>query len=57
MHSVIRNAETGKNATNALWRKQGIREIKVCKKCPKGNPYCNAFFDPILFKPLLDGVK
>ena len=23
---------------NALWRKQGIREIRVCKKCPKVNP-------------------
>ena len=42
---------------SALWRKQGIREIKVCKKCPKVSPYCNAIFDPILFKPLLDGAK
>ena len=31
--------------SNALWRKQGIREIKVCKKCPKVNPYCDAIFD------------
>ena len=42
---------------SALWRKQGIREIKVCKKCPKVNPYCDAIFDPILFKPFLDGAK
>ena len=40
-----------------LWRKQGYSEIKVCKKCPKVNPYCNAIFDPILFKPFLDGAK
>ena len=45
------------NATNAQWRKQWIREIKVFKKCPKVNPYCNAIFDPILFKPFLDGAK
>ena len=43
--------------SNALWRKQGIREIKVCKKCPKVNPYCDAIFDPILIKPFLDGAK
>ena len=41
----------------AQWRKQWIREIKVFKKCPKVNPYCNAIFDPILFKPFLDGAK
>ena len=41
----------------ALWRKQGIREIKVCKKCPKVNPYCDAICDPILIKPFLDGAK
>ena len=40
-----------------LWRKQGIREIKVCKKCPKVNPYCDAICDPILVKPFLDGAK
>ena len=42
---------------NAQWRKQGIREIKVCKKCPKVNPYCDAICDPILIKPFLDGAK
>ena len=47
----------GQVRANALWRKQGIREIKVCKKCPKVNPYCDAIFDPILFKPFLDGAK
>ena len=41
----------------AQWRKQWFREIKVFKKCPKVNPYCNAIFDPILFKPFLDGAK
>ena len=44
----------GDDGTSALWRKQGIREIKVCKKCPKVNPYCDAIFDPILMKPFLD---
>ena len=42
---------------SAQWRKQWIREIKVFKKCPKVNPYCNAIFDPILFKPFLDSAK
>ena len=46
-----------KECTNAQWRKQWFREIKVFKKCPKVNPYCNAIFDPILFKPFLDGAK
>ena len=41
----------------AQWRKQWIREIEVFKKCPKVNPYCNAIFYPILFKPFLDGAK
>ena len=45
------------NGATALWRKQGIREIKVCKKCPKVNPYCDAICDPILIKPFLDGAK
>ena len=44
-------------ASIAQWRKQGIREIKVCKKCPKVNPYCDAICDPILIKPFLDGAK
>ena len=35
----------------AQWRKQEIKEIKVCKKCPKVNPYCDVIFDPIMFKP------
>ena len=35
----------------------GIREIKVCKKCSKVNSYCDAIFDPIMFKPFLDGAK
>ena len=30
---------------NAQWRKQGIKEIEVCKKCPKVNPYSDAIFD------------
>ena len=34
-----------------------IKEIEVFKKCPKVNPYCNAIFDPIIFKPFLDGAK
>ena len=46
-----------KNIATAQWRKQGIREIKVCKKCPKVNPYCDAICDPILIKPFLDGAK
>ena len=41
--------------TSAILRKQGIREIKICKKCPKVNPYCDAIFDPIMFKPFLNG--
>jgi hypothetical protein len=41
----------------AQWRKQGIRESKVCKKFPKVNPYCDAICDPILIKPFLDGAK
>ena len=45
------------SSPSALWRKQGIREIKVCKKCPKVNPYCDAICDPILIKPCLDGAK
>ena len=28
-----------------------IKEIKVCKKCLKENPYCALIFDPIMFKP------
>ena len=31
-----------------------IKEIKVCKKCPKVKPYCALIFDPIMFKPFLD---
>ena len=31
-----------------------IKEIKVCKKCPKVKPYCAPIFDPIVFKPFLD---
>ena len=42
---------------NAQWRKQWFREIKVCKKWPKVNPYCDAICDPILIKPFLDGAK
>ena len=30
---------------------------RFSKKCPKVNPYCNAIFDPILFKPFLDSAK
>ena len=60
-HIHQRNAFAGLESefhwTYAQWRKQWIREIKVFKKCPKVNPYCNAIFDPILFKPFLDGAK
>ena len=31
-----------------------IKEIKVCKKCPKVKPYCVPIFDPNMFKPFLD---
>ena len=31
-----------------------IKEIKVCKKCPKVKPYCAPIFYPIMFKPFLD---
>ena len=31
-----------------------IKEIEVCKKCPKEKPYCAPIFDPIMFKPFLD---
>ena len=34
-----------------------IKEIKVFKKCPKVKPYCVPIFDPIMFKPFLDGAK
>ena len=34
-----------------------IKEIKVCKKCPKVKPYCAPIFDPIMFKPFLDDAK
>ena len=34
-----------------------IKEIKVCKKCPKVKPYCDAIFDQIMSKPFLDGTK
>ena len=33
---------------------QGIKDIKVGKKCPKVNPSCDPIFDPIMF---LDGAK
>ena len=28
-----------------------IKEIEVCKKCPKVKPYCVPIFDPIMAKP------
>ena len=31
-----------------------IKEIEVCKKCPKVKPYCVPIFDPNMFKPFLD---
>ena len=43
--------------TSAIWRKQGIREIKICKKCPKVNPYCDAISDSILIKPFFGWCK
>ena len=33
-----------------------IKEIKVCKKCPKVKPNCAPIFDPIMFKPFLYGA-
>ena len=27
-----------------------IKEIEVCKKCPKVKPYCGPIFDSIMFK-------
>ena len=57
MMMAYRHIPTMTNSHHAQWRKQGIREIKVCKKCPKVNPYCDAICDPILIKPFLDGAK
>ena len=34
-----------------------IKEIEVCKKCPKVKPYCVPIFDPIMVKPFLDDSK
>ena len=34
-----------------------IKEIEVCKKCPKVKPYCMPIFDPIMVKPFLDDAK
>ena len=34
-----------------------IKEIEVCKKCPKVKPYCVPIFDPIMAKPFLDDAK
>ena len=34
-----------------------IKQIKVCKKCPKVKAYCVPIFDPIMFKPFLDDAK
>ena len=34
-----------------------IKEIEVCKKCPKVKPYCAPIFDPIMIKPFLDDAK
>ena len=34
-----------------------IKEIEVCKKCPKVKPYCVPIFDPIMVKPFLDDAK
>ena len=34
-----------------------IKEIEVCKKCPKVEPYCVPIFDPITVKPFLDDAK
>ena len=33
-----------------------IKEIMVCRKCPKVKPYCEPIFVPIMFKPFLDGA-
>ena len=34
-----------------------IKEIEVCKKCPKVKSYCVPIFDPIMAKPFLDDTK
>ena len=34
-----------------------IKEIEVCKKCPKVEPYCVPIFDPVMVKPFLDDAK
>ena len=34
-----------------------IKEIKICKKCPKVEPYYAPIFVPIMFKPFLDDAK
>ena len=34
-----------------------IKEIEVCKKCPKVEPYFVPIFDPIVVKPCLDDAK
>ena len=34
-----------------------IKEIEVCKKCPKVEPYFVRIFDPIVVKPCLDDAK
>ena len=34
-----------------------IKEIEVCKKCPKVKPYCVPIFDPIMAKHFQDDAK
>ena len=34
-----------------------IKEIEVCKKCPKVEPYCVPNFGPIMVKPFLNDAK
>ena len=34
-----------------------IKEIEVCKKCPKVEPYCAPIFNPIMAKTFLDDAK
>ena len=34
-----------------------IKDIEVCKKCPRAKTYCAPIFDPIMFKAFLDDAK
>ena len=59
--------EKGRNVSNWDQRKtyqslhygpgNEIKEIEVCKKCPKVELYFVPIFDPIVVKPCLDDAK